>query len=363
MVLLLTLALVGCGTVKDFFGSAPPSNGKGAAGREKQSSTRSRDQSIEEIIVLMQNGRAKRAHVALLGYLKRYPGHPVARDLLRQMDVDPKVYLGKKFHFYTVKGGDSLAHIAGRFLGDELKFYALARYNGISDPGLLEVGQKLKIPSPRDQRKTSRSDVAATTHVSARLKEARAAMMVSDYEQVIALLRDSKARNKAETALLGRAYKRLVQAHLQLNRLSAAGEVVSEAEQIQPVENPWNAWLLPLAAEVRGRIWQQRGMKALQGKDREQALNAFANAVSFQADLQPAAEQYARLKRDLVKEYHEAALLLYRNQKLDQAIKLWDRVLAIDPEFSHARTYRARAVELKKRLFALDGSGQNGDGG
>jgi hypothetical protein len=42
--------------------------------------------------------------------------------------------------------------------------------------------------------------------------------------------------------------------------------------------------------------------------------------------------------------------VLYRDQHLDEAIALWDRVLAIEPDFEPAVVYRARAVELKQRL-------------
>jgi hypothetical protein len=43
-------------------------------------------------------------------------------------------------------------------------------------------------------------------------------------------------------------------------------------------------------------------------------------------------------------------VVLYRDQKLDQAIALWDHVLAIDPGYERATIYRARAIELQHRL-------------
>jgi len=362
LILVLGFGVPGCSSVRDFLHlnsdqhGASPVKGRTKAGPPTQ------DASIEEIIVLMQQGRAQPAHKALQSFLKHHPKDPVATDLLRQMDQDPVAYFGVQYRIYKVKPGDSLAGIAGRLLHDDLKFYALARYNDIRHPGQLAVGQELKIPTGESSRGRARKGAGPGARVSVRMAEAKGAMMVSDYERVIDLLRDGNGRSKAETNLLGRAYKRLVQAHLQLNRLDSAQNVVSDAELRQPKDGRWGDWLVPIAAEVRGRMWQQRGVKALKDKDREQALNDFANAVSFQPKLQPATEQYARLKKELVNEYHESALLLYRRQKLDEAIKLWDRVLTIDPEFSHARSYRARAVELKKRILALDAL-QAGTGG
>lgn len=55
-----------------------------------------------------------------------------------------------------------------------------------------------------------------------------------------------------------------------------------------------------------------------------------------------------------VAEYHEAAIILFRNQQLDEAIALWDQVLAIAPDFAPAQGYRTRALELKRRLGDLE---------
>jgi tetratricopeptide (TPR) repeat protein len=55
----------------------------------------------------------------------------------------------------------------------------------------------------------------------------------------------------------------------------------------------------------------------------------------------------------LLGSYHERAVVLYRDQQLDQAIALWDHVLAIDPSYERAVIYRARAVELQQRLKQL----------
>ena len=51
-----------------------------------------------------------------------------------------------------------------------------------------------------------------------------------------------------------------------------------------------------------------------------------------------------------VQKYHEAALVAYRKQDLDNAIALWNKALAIDPNYEPALGYRARAQELQRRL-------------
>jgi tetratricopeptide (TPR) repeat protein len=81
------------------------------------------------------------------------------------------------------------------------------------------------------------------------------------------------------------------------------------------------------------------------------ALARLDQALKLDPHLKPAGDQ--TLREQLLSSYHERAVLLYRDQKLDQAIALWDHVLDIDPGYERAVIYRARAVELKQRLKQL----------
>lgn len=103
-------------------------------------------QRVEKAVELLGQGDAPRARVELVQALKDDPGQPAARNLLGQIDIAPKTLLGAESYPYTVKAGDTLYGLADRLLGDRLKFYALARYNGMAKPEELKVGQILQIP-------------------------------------------------------------------------------------------------------------------------------------------------------------------------------------------------------------------------
>jgi len=62
---------------------------------------------------------------------------------------------------------------------------------------------------------------------------------------------------------------------------------------------------------------------------------------------------YSPAQMARVQKYHEAALVAYRKQDLDNAIALWNKALAIDPNYEPALGYRARAQELQRRLNQL----------
>jgi hypothetical protein len=78
--------------------------------------------------------------------LQADPGNPTAQNLLRQIQSDPVDLLGGEFFLYRVEPGETLSRIAGRFLKDRRLFYALARYNDIKVPRMLQGGQTIKVP-------------------------------------------------------------------------------------------------------------------------------------------------------------------------------------------------------------------------
>jgi len=98
------------------------------------------------------------------------------------------------------------------------------------------------------------------------------------------------------------------------------------------------------------RLQSESAALLKQGR-KSDALARLDQALKLDPHLKPAGDQ--PLREQLLSSYHERAVLLYRDQKLDQAIALWDHVLDIDPGYERAVIYRARAVELKQRLKQL----------
>lgn len=96
---------------------------------------------------------------------------------------------------------------------------------------------------------------------------------------------------------------------------------------------------------------QAESMSLLAQGHRAQALTRLDAALTLDPRLQPApGAAAAALRKDVLAGWHQRAIVLYRDQQLDPAIALWDRVLAIDPGYEPATVYRTRALELKQRL-------------
>lgn len=101
---------------------------------------------------------------------------------------------------------------------------------------------------------------------------------------------------------------------------------------------------------AKARRLQDESLALLHRGQQTQALERMDEALDVDPKLPPSGADAKALREQLVSVYHQRAIVLYRDQQLDQAISLWNRVLAIEPDFEPATVYRARALELKQRL-------------
>lgn len=105
------------------------------------------------------------------------------------------------------------------------------------------------------------------------------------------------------------------------------------------------------SASAKARRLQAESLTLLAQGHHQQALARLDAALTLNPRLQPApGAGAAGLRKEVLAGYHQRAIVLYRDQQLDPAIALWDRVLAIDPGYEPAVVYRTRALELKQRL-------------
>jgi tetratricopeptide (TPR) repeat protein len=243
----------------------------------------------------LQRGRYAEGEKALHRFLARHPDDRAAQAVLRQLTADPQRVLGQSSRAHVVQPGESYGSLAARYLGDANLFLILARYNGSTNPSMLRVGQTLRLPVAAtgiSRRMMSGSSDAPERHVASRTST------------------DATAAVPAAAA--------------------ATGLPAAETEQLQ-----------------------KESLALLGQGHQQQALARLDQALLIDPQLKPADPEAAALRKQLLASYHQRAIVLYRDQQLDQAIALWDRVLAIDPNYEAAAVYRTRALELKRRLKQL----------
>ncbi|AIF48788.1 peptidoglycan-binding protein [Dyella japonica A8] len=233
------------------------------------------------------HGRYAEGEQQLRRYLARYPNDRAAQNLSRQLTVDPKAALGSASRNYVVQAGDSYSTLAARELGDSNQFLVLARYNGSTNPSALRAGEVIRLPLM-----TTRGTASGGASARGGTRDTATAAIPP------ATSADAAPSNESSAA--------------KARRLQAESTALHK-----------------------------------QGQD-DQALSRLDEALTLDPHVKPAGDPAVRAQ--LLASYHERAVVLYRDQKLDQAITLWDRILAVDPGYERAVIYRARAQELQRRL-------------
>lgn len=298
--------------------------------------------SLAQIVQLLENGAFGQARRELKSYLGKHPDDSAARSLLIQVSVDAKKMLGEEHTLHTVARGETLSQIAREHLGSGMAFVILARYNDIAKPREIEVGQTIRIPSK------PLSDVL-TPGITVTTPPAPPAPPAPDDDGTWPPPADLPPPQ------LGARYQARIQSLLQAQRFDEAVATANLAASAQPAPGDW-PWLPTLTRKAQSLRWQQLGLTRMQGNDLNDhlaAYDAFGEALALDPSLDLARSGREQLRAQLVLDYHEAALVQYRNQRLDAAVALWDKALALDPAFEPAQGYRLRALELKRRLQNL----------
>ena len=143
-IVLLAVALAGCGTILRRGAVTPPS----AQPAPEDANARGRDR-LRDVIAALNRGDAAGARRMLNAALRRQPNDGIARQLLEQIDRDPRALLGSESYSYTLREGETLSTVAQRALGNPMMFYALARYNNIAVPSSVQPGQTILVPGRR----------------------------------------------------------------------------------------------------------------------------------------------------------------------------------------------------------------------
>ena len=414
-------------------------------------------QRLRKAITALERGERPQARAELQALMPTATAaeRTVAQGLLEQLDADPKGALGDKNFDYTLRSGDTLSIVAERYLGDPLKFYILARYNGIENPSRVHVGQSIKVPgAPRTptgataaaaapsrsppaagspQSRAASSAPAATpaaepsssqtspgqetgimaaaaTEVNSQATEAREAPVsepTPSAPQAVAsptpaeIARASAAESAAApaaSAVAAATPARNTNEELRADatRLAATGRHSEAIQRLEPAaSDPENRRLLVDLSIDQSDALRERGeygasqavlrkaatwdannpqisqrsrqletlIAARQNYDRGvtlskqnkpvQAYDSLLKAVNLRPDYLEAKQELDRVRTEAAEYYHREALVQFRRQNLDEAIGIWDKALAIDPNYENARLYKQRAIELKQRIDAV----------
>lgn len=306
----------------------------------------------------MEAGRGRDARAVLAELARGAPGSRVLVSLLRQIDEPPESLLPGPYRRIEVGPGESLSLIAARELGDPLLFYALARLNGIEVPARVPAGSVLRVPeSPQRQADSDQSSVAAV--------EVPAEVAATEIESVAEYLSHSGQHGQARAMLIGtiaegegsestRALLRRVTLE-QAAELRAVGAFESAVDVIDESlaamdGSSQRAALVEMRSDIRSEMWLQEALRLRDGGDLIEAYMMAQEAADLDAAPAEATLLEAELREEVVASMHNQALVAWRDRNVDLAIRSWEALLAVVPDFEPAQVYLARARRLRERL-------------
>lgn len=324
---------------------------------------------LQAAINALQTGQEANAKKELEFVLRQEPENKAARSLMAQIQIDPSKYFSSPDAFqYTLQPGDTLSSVAQRFLDEPLKFHILARFNGITDPSRLAPGRVIKVPGkkagsvsasspPEDARRPEtpppRTEPARSGD-EGRIPLARRLYDAGKYQQAIEALAGSSAGNSEARDLLALSYEKYADELVQSENLIDAQSVLENALSVQPGNDKLRKQLKQVQRQREVARLYKLGTDALDAGDSNKALDSFNAVLKLDSKHEASRQHLASITADSVEAMHKDAMVEYGKQNLDQAIVLWDRVLALAPAHANAKLYRARAVDLKSRLQKLE---------
>lgn len=300
--------------------------------------TKSPAERFQAALQLLQDGQPQQADTELEAYLKDVPDSKPAQDLVAQIETPlDKLFPAENFRV-TLAKDESLSSLAKTYLGDALKFYALARYNAIAVPAKVNAGQSIKIPSTahalaaektlvaKDAAETAAPTPAPKPKLAAGevWKEIEADIRQRRYDEAITLSETNEfAPSRAQIRVMASAYAADAKAKRESDPQTCARHAVKAGQFYLDADEP---------------------VKAIETLDI--ALAAAPGDAQVAALHQQASHRIADRK------YREG-MIAFQKQDLDGAIAAWDRVVALEPDYKDVQLNRSQALKLKENLRKL----------
>jgi len=335
---------------------APPAEPAPPAQEPSQRQQPAARADLSAAIAYLERGEEEQARTVLVELREQEPESELVQRLLRQIDAPVAELLPGPYKQVEVGPGDSLALIAGRELGDPLRFYALARLNGIASPAYIPVGTLLRVPDSAQAQSAASGTSASAAGASLADVESVAAHLArsGQIEQARRLLLDRLAQADVAPAASQRRLVDLTLAAVANDDADdpAFGQAVASVDEALAVVTSADqrARLAATRSKLRSRDLYRRAVDLQARGDLPAAQVAAAEAAALDPAAEDAQQLAQRLNREMVDSLHARALVAWRDRNVDLAIRHWEALLEIEPDFEPARIYLDRARSLRLRL-------------
>lgn len=289
---------------------------------------------------LQEQGKVSEARRRFLTALRLWPDNAQALETL----TSRKRFPAQEYVVHKLRPGESLSKLAMVYYGDPAKFPVIARFNRISDAHLVQAGQEIKVPVVADLVRGPAAE---------RREEIRDEGIPSGYwdwasrepEQAERKLPVSRVEVKAEKIDQIAIYREMGAELFREGRYQEALLEFHKVLNVYPDD--------PLASDYAYTASFEMGLLSFQMMDYMQAREYFKSSLSYRsACLQ--SRDLMKQSEDLYKETHyKKGIESYGKEQLAEAIREWEAVQELDPNYKRVDYYIRKAKEIQEKLKEL----------
>jgi nucleoid-associated protein YgaU len=245
-----------------------------------------------------------------------------------------KVETGEKYIIHTIKPGESLSMVAKTYYGDYEKFPIIAEFNNMSDATQITVGQKIKVPEIEGMRFLASKREIKTEDVKAPDSVPLDQETITD-------------ENHADQEPIDEAinYLDLGIEHFDNKEYQAAIVEFNKVLNASPDDKS--------AREYLYKAHFQHGVALFEKEDYPAAKKNFETSLSYNKDCQKCRDYINKSDEIYMETHYNRGLSYYGNQQLAEAIREWELVHAVDPNYREVEKDIKKAKTLLERLESI----------
>lgn len=285
---------------------------------------------------LRKTGKYQLARKEFLTTLRLQPDHSEALDALKAK----RRFFSKSYVIHTIKPGESLSMVAKTYYGDYKKFSVIADYNNLSDATQIKVGQKIKVPEIEG------TPLLATAHEIQKekidIKEPDSVRFDQEIEKKEEIEEKEEDRPEPEPIDEFADYRNLGIEHFNKREYP---EAIIEFDKIlnsNPDDKP--------TLEYIYNSHFQYAMILFENKDYLAAKKNFEASFKYNKNCQKCQDYISRSEHAYLETHYNRGLSYFGSQQLPEAIKEWELVQAVDPNYKDLGQNLQKAKMLLERL-------------
>jgi len=286
-------------------------------------------------IKLRKKGKYQLARREFLTALELQPDH---LEALRALKPKKEIH-AKKYIIHTIKPGESLSMVAKTYYGDYKKFQIIAEFNNMPDATQITVGQKIKVPEIEEM------PFLASKH-EIKTEDVKAPDSVPLDQETIT------DENHAEQEPIDEAenYRSLGIEHFDNKEYPAAIVEFNKVLNADPDDKS--------AREYLYNTHFQYGITLFEKGDYLAAKKNFETSFSYNKNCDKCQDYIKKSGEIYMETHYNRGLSYYGNQQLPEAVREWELVRAVDPNYKNVEKDIKKAKTLLERLENIKKSKQ-----